>query len=132
MSAGFLTTTPRQRRDSSRLTQAASRKSRTKKVNASESEVLAEAAVRVGKAPVQPLALRVSAVSRVRANGSARLWRTKPREGIVRYYLRFWRWVAVFACSMLNRTLWDEQSTYVVTQNGPRRGEDPYTGKEHS
>jgi len=38
-------------------------------------------------------------------------------------WMRLWRWVAVFACARLNARLWDEQSTYVVTQTGePRNG----------
>jgi hypothetical protein len=42
---------------------------------------------------------------------------------VTAYYMRFWRWVAVAACSMLNRNLWEEQSTWVVTQSGPKRGD---------
>lgn len=33
-------------------------------------------------------------------------------------YMRFWRWVAVFACARLNARLWPEQHIYVVTQTG--------------
>lgn len=44
-------------------------------------------------------------------------------DSLLGRWLRFWRWVAVFACDRLNARLWDEQSTYIVTQTGePRHG----------
>ena len=44
-------------------------------------------------------------------------------EFLLARWLRLWRWVAVFACARLNAHLWDDASTYIVTQTGETLGQ---------